>query len=160
MRIATLIIGLFLTVGLFIQSLTVSALSDAANTKDDGADGALGVGISVIWLVAIALVIPWPLVSVVLFSLGGVLGLAGGSSTEFSDLTIWGVVSFILALFAFLGWRGKKKQQAKEAARDAQLQQSVLAQQQMAERLAWMQHQQNAAQLQQQHGQQPYTTQK
>lgn len=143
MRIATLIIGLVLTVGLFFQSLTVSVLSDAVNTEDDGADGALGVGISVIWLVACALVIPWPLVSMFLFGFGGVLGLAGGASTEFSDLTVWGIISFILALFSFLGWRGKKKQRAEEAARDEQLQQSLAAQQYMAAQLQYLQ-QQNA----------------
>lgn len=142
MRITTLIIGLVLSIGLFIQSLTVAALGDAANTEDDGAGGALGILLALSWVVASALVIPFPLVSMIFFGLGGIIGIAGGSSTEFTDLTVWGVVSLVLALFSFFGWRGKKKQQAKETARDAQLSASLAAQQNMAQQLAWMQNQQ------------------
>ena len=148
MRIATLIIGLLLSVGLFIQSLTVASLGDAINTEDDGAAGGGGIVMSLMWVVASALVIAVPVVSMILFVLAGIIGLAVGSSTDFKDLQVWAFVSFVLAVFSFFGWRGKKKQQAKEAVRDSQLQQSLAAQQQMAAQLHYLQQQQQGGRYQ------------
>jgi hypothetical protein len=142
MRIATLIIGLLLTVGLFIQSVVVTALSDAINEEETSAAGASGVLLSVMWLIAVGLVIPLPLVSMGLFLLGGLIGVGVGASSEFGDMTIWGCVSFGLAAFSFFGWRGKKKSETRQAERDNQLQQSLAAQQQMAAQLQHMQFQQ------------------
>lgn len=144
MRIATLIIGGVLSIALFIQSLLVSALSDAANTEHDGADGAMGILMALMWLVAVGLVIPLPVASAVLFGLAGVIGLVSAGALDFPDLAYWGVVSLFLAGMSLFGWRGKRKKDAKEKARDLQLQQSLAAQQQMAAQMAYMQQQQAA----------------
>ena len=40
-----------------------------------------------------------------------------GTSTSFGDLTIWGVVSLILAVLSYFGWREKRKRRHEEAAR-------------------------------------------
>jgi hypothetical protein len=167
-RIATLVIGLVLSIGLFIQSVTVGALSDAVNDEQDGAGGGAGMIMALIWVVACGLVIPLPRVSMVLFAVAGVIGVASAGPLDFPDLVVWGIISFVLAVFSFFGWRGKKKQQAKEAERDATLQQSLAAQQQMAAQLAHMQQQQAWQQQQgwqqqqqaySQYGNQPQSTQ-
>jgi hypothetical protein len=149
MRIAVLIIGLMLTIGLFIQSLLIAALSDAANSEHDGADGGTGMVMALMWLVACGLVIPFPLVSVVLFAVAGLIGVVSAGPLDFPDLAVWGVVSFVLAVFSIFGWRGKIKKERKEAARDAAHAQSLAAQQQMAAQMAYMQQQMA---YQQQHG--------
>jgi len=151
MRIAVLIIGLVLTFGLFIQALTVSALSDAANTEHDGADGAMGILMALIWLVACGLVIPVPRISMLLFVLAGVIGFASAGPLDFPDLAYWGGVSIFLAVMSYFGYRGKRKQQRKEAARELQMQESLAAQQQMAAQMAQMAYQQGQ-------GQPPQTT--
>jgi membrane protein implicated in regulation of membrane protease activity len=48
-------------------------------------------------------------VSVPAFFFAGIIGLAGGASTSFSDLTIWGGVSLILAVLSYFGWREKRE---------------------------------------------------
>jgi zinc-ribbon domain len=84
---------------------------------------------ALMWLVACALVIPIPLVSTIVFGLAGLIGFGAGASSKFTDLTIWGVASLILAAFSFFGWIGKRKTARREreareqmAAHAAQLQ--------------------------------------
>jgi len=84
MRVATLVIGLILVIGLFIQSLLISGLSDMANNEDTGAAAAVGILMALVWIFGCALVIPFPRVAMVLFSLAGVLGFA--ASGDFPDL--------------------------------------------------------------------------
>ena len=78
---------------------------------------------AIIWLVACGFVLPKPRISAVLFIVAAVLGLAGIS--EFPDLKIWCLLSLGLAVLAYLGYRGTAKQEAKEAARDATMQQMI-----------------------------------
>ncbi len=129
MRIATLILGLILGAIMFVQTFLVYALSGAANNQATSSAGALGLFMALLWLVACALVIPIPLVSTVIFAFAGLIGLGAGASSTFTDLTIWGAASLILAAFSFFGWIGKRKtarreQEAREqlAAHAAQLQ--------------------------------------
>jgi amino acid transporter len=69
---------------------------------------------ALLWLVACALVIPIPLVSTVIFAFAGLIGLGAGASSTFTDLTIWGAASLILAAFSFFGWIGKRKTARRE----------------------------------------------
>lgn len=108
MRIAVLIIGLLLGLLMFLQTFAVYVLSDVADQDKATGAAAIGIVMALMWLVACALVIGFPMVSVVLFALAGLLGLA--ASGEFPDLAYWGGVSFILALMSFFGWRGKRKE--------------------------------------------------
>jgi membrane protein implicated in regulation of membrane protease activity len=70
-----------------------------------------------LFLVGGAFALAFPLVSLIAFFFAGVFGLAEGTSTSFGDLTIWGVVSLILAVFSYFGWREKRKRRREEAAR-------------------------------------------
>ena len=125
MRIAVMVIGLMLSVGLFIQSLTIFTLSRVGGNK--AGNGAAGGGIimALMWVIACALVIPFPRVSMVLFLFAALIGVATGASSDFKDLIFWGVVSGLLAVFSYFGYFGKRKDQAKEAERDALLRQAM-----------------------------------
>ena len=108
MRIAVLILGLLLGLLMFLQTLLVYSLSDAINDEASAQASAIGVLMALLWLVACAFVLPFPMVSVVGFAVAGVLGFAAAG--EFADLGLWGGVSVALAVMAFFGWRGKRKQ--------------------------------------------------
>ncbi len=128
MRIAVLIIGLVLSVGLFIQSIL--AATGAAIFEDDDVGEAAGIGVfmALMWVVGAALAIPLPRVSLVLFALAGLFGLMGMAA--FPDLAVWSGISFVLAVFCYFGFRGKRKAEAKERERDELLRQAVANQQQ------------------------------
>ena len=68
-------------------------------------------------LIGGAFALAFPFVSVLAFFFAGIIGLAGGASTSFGDLTIWGVVSLILTVLSYFGWREKRKRRREEAAR-------------------------------------------
>ena len=130
MRITVLILGLLLGLLMFIQTMLVYGLSSAGNDEASAQAGAVGVLMALLWLVACAFVLPFPLVSVIAFVLAGLFGFA--ASGEFADLGYWGGASLVLAVLAFLGWRGKRKQdrearaeKARQADRDRMLEQMM-----------------------------------
>lgn len=100
-------LGLMLVVGL--QSCAVFVGGSALEDQGTVDGGALGIFIALLFLIGAAFVLTFPWVSFVSFVLAGVVGLGGGASTEFSDLSIWGVVSFVLAALSLLGVREKRK---------------------------------------------------
>ena len=143
MRITVLVLAVITSFFLFLQSTVVGAFSASGSNEESA--GAFGVLMALLMLISGAIVIPLPRVAMGLLALVGVIGLIGGTSSAFSDLAIWGGWALLLSAFSFFGYRGKVKQQAKEAERDAALQQSLAAQQQMAAQLAAMQYQQVGA---------------
>jgi uncharacterized membrane protein len=68
-------------------------------------------------LIGGAFALAFPFVSVLAFFFAGIIGLAGGASTSFGDLTIWGVVSLVLTVLSYFGWREKRKRRRDETAR-------------------------------------------
>lgn len=124
MRVAVLIIGLVLSFGLFWQSVLITGLSGVASDEKTQGAGAIGVLMGMLWLVACGFVLPKPRISMVIFGISALLGLAG--MAEFPDLKVWSVLAVALAALSYLGYRGKIKQETKDAARDALLQQAVV----------------------------------
>ena len=114
MRIAVLILGLLFNIVLFIQTILFGGLGDAVGDETTAQAGAVGVLVSLLWLVASALVLAFPIVSVVLFTLAGVLGFA--VSGDFPDMAVWGSIALVLAVMSFFGWRGKRKDAREKAA--------------------------------------------
>lgn len=135
MRIAALIVGLLVGLLLFIQSFTVGMFSETTVVDDTTAiAGGAGLFMALIWLLASALVIPFPLVSAILFGLTVPIGLFTPTG-DFGDLRFHGFVAIVLTLMAFFGWRGKKKdarekqaERQRQEERDARLE-SLLTQQ-------------------------------
>jgi membrane protein implicated in regulation of membrane protease activity len=72
---------------------------------------------ALLFLIAGAFALVFPLVSMIAFLISGFFGLAAGATASFSDLTIWGVVSLILAVFSFFGWREKRRRRAESESR-------------------------------------------
>jgi hypothetical protein len=112
MRIAVLIISLFLMLILGLQSCAIFALSSIGNKTDTLGGGALGVFVAFLFLLGAAFVLKFPFISVITFGFGGLVGLAAGATTPFTDMSMWGVASLILAglsLVGFLGGRRRKQ---------------------------------------------------
>ncbi len=129
MRIAVLILGLILGGLMFMHTAMLGSLAGAAagagatQAKAITWSGFAGVIMALIWLVAVALVFPVPIVSVVLFVFAGIIGFA--ASANFPDIAIWAVVSLALAVFSFFAWIGKRKNDRVDRQRDAMLQQAL-----------------------------------
>ena len=117
MRIATMIISLILMLVVGAQSCAVSLGDAALQTKAAEQGGPIGLFMAFLFLIGGAFALAFPLVSVLAFFFAGIIGLAGGASTSFSDLTIWGVVSLILTVLSYFGWREKRKRRREEGAR-------------------------------------------
>jgi hypothetical protein len=138
MRQAVLVISLLGVLVLGLQSCAVSVggsvaeqLSTAVDSKA-AADslssaGALGLVATLMWVLGAGFVLGLPKVSVPLFAVAGVLCIVGGAM-GFTDLFVWGVVSFAFALMSFFGVREKARD---DALKEAQLQQWRLQQEQM-----------------------------
>lgn len=112
MRIAVLVIGLGLVMILGVQSCTVMVGGGLTENEMTTEAGAIGIVMAALFLFGAAFSMGVPLVALILFALAGVLGLAMGSESEFTDLTIWGWVALTLAVLSFFGMREKKKKGA------------------------------------------------
>jgi hypothetical protein len=116
MRLAVLIIGLLLGPLMFLQTFVVNVLSDAGNNEETEQAAAIGVAMALLWLAACAFVLPFPMVSTLLFAVAGLFGLMAAATSEFVDLYIWGGISFALTWLSFIGWLGKRKDRRESAA--------------------------------------------
>ena len=120
MRIATLIIGLLVGLLLFIQSFTMGIFSYSTVVDDTTATaGGAGLFMALLWLLACALVIPFPLVSTGLFAVSIPIGLFTPTG-EFEDLRFHGFAAIVLTVMAFFGWRGKRKAENQQRLEQAQ----------------------------------------
>lgn len=117
MRRGAMILSLILMVIVGPKSCAISLEDSLANTKTSQQGGPVCLVMALLFLVGGAFALIFPLVSLVAFLLSGLLGLAAGATTSFSDLTIWGVVSLILAVLSLLGWREKRKRSREQEAR-------------------------------------------
>src|SRR3712207_5505655 len=98
MRVATMILSLILMLVVGLQSCAVSLGDQVIGEKASQQGGPLGIFMALLFLVGGAFALAFPLVSLVAFVLAGLIGLAGGATTSFSDLSIWGWVSLALAV--------------------------------------------------------------
>lgn len=105
-----MIMALVLMLIVGAQSCAVTFGGALGNDQATMDEGFLGLLVAFLFLVGAAFALGLPSVSLVVFILAGLLGLLAGTTTEFTDLTIWAVVSFILAVFSLLGIREKRRQ--------------------------------------------------
>jgi hypothetical protein len=112
-----MILSLILMVVVGFQSCAVSVGDSMLGEKASQQGGSIGILMALLFLVGGAFALALPLVSLIAFVFAGIFGLSAGATTSFSDLTIWGIVSLVLAGFSFFGWREKRKRKAQSAAR-------------------------------------------
>lgn len=117
MRLATTIISLILMLVVGLQSCTVFVGSSVLEDESAAEGGAIGVLVTLLFLIGGAFAIPFPLVSLISFLAAGLFAVAAGSTTTFTDLTIWGVTALVLALLSFLGVREKRKRAREQSSR-------------------------------------------
>ncbi len=117
MRIATLILSLGRMLVVGAQSCAVYAGGSALGQQGSAEGGAVGLLMALLFLVGGAFAMPLPLVSFLAFLVSGFLGRAIGSTTPFTDLTLWGIVSLVLAALSFFGIREKRRQREQSRSR-------------------------------------------
>jgi len=118
MRIAALILGLMFAFGEFAQSLLAGTFNSGINTSGAAGFGVLG---AFALLFGAALVLPLPRVAMALFLVAGACSWLGYASNHaYGDLEIWGTLAVILAVLAYLGYRSKRREDARQAAEDAE----------------------------------------
>ncbi len=119
MRVAVLVLSLFLMVVILFQSCAAGAVGalnsaigkDAAETAQFSQGGAVGFVVAFLFLVGGAFAIGVPLISFVVFLIAAALAFGAARTTAFKDLEVWSWVSVVLAAFSFWGWRGKRRMQ-------------------------------------------------
>lgn len=116
MRIATMIITIVMSIFLFLQAMLAGISSDLSENESMGAAGAAGLFGALLLFIGGAMVLAFPLVSMVFYGLAAAIMIAVGipNSAEYGDLQIWGYFSVVFTLMAFLGWRGKRKADAEK----------------------------------------------
>ena len=127
MRLATMLLGFFGSLIVIVQGFVASSLFSAGHDEKRAGATAGGFFAGIIGLVASALVMAFPLFSAILFGICGLIGYAAAAG-GFADMWVHGTAYLILAVMAFFGWRGKKRDAREKAAektrqseRDAQL---------------------------------------
>lgn len=126
MRIATAIISILMSIFVFLQTMLVGGLSDATGDKESSSAAALGLLGALIWLVAGALVIGFPRISMIMFAIASVAFFAGAAS--FPDLGVYGAFSLAFTVMSFLGWRGKKKSDTQKREQETLMREFLLQQ--------------------------------
>jgi hypothetical protein len=101
MKKAALILGIILMVIVFVQSMLVgfggTVFSDVALAR-----GAFfGRIVALLFGVGAAFVLGRPIISVVIFAAGSLLGIIGGLVTGYYDLILWGVLSLGLGVLSY-----------------------------------------------------------
>lgn len=108
MKIASGILALVLSVVIFLQSCTVSLGGSILAEEATQQGGSVGIFVALLFLVGGAFAFGVPKVSFVIMLLAGFFGIAAGSTTPYKDMTIWGVIAFILAIMSLIGSRKRK----------------------------------------------------
>ena len=114
MRIAVLILGLAFSLFSGLQSCALHVGGRLSDSPATAGAGAVGIAISLLFLLGSALVIAVPRAAQVCFIIAAVIALLNRAA--FPDLMIWGVIAIALSLMSYYGHRELKKRQAKAAA--------------------------------------------
>lgn len=100
-----MIISLFLTLIVGLQSCTLFAGGGLIKDHSLSGGGAMGILVTLLFIIGAAFAMGVPRVSMVAFFAAGLIGLSVGSSGAFDDMTIWGVVALILCAMSYFGSR-------------------------------------------------------
>jgi hypothetical protein len=115
-RVATLVIGLVLMLGVFVQSLAAAAGGSLLEDKEMQDAAAYGILVSLGYLIGSATVLALPRFAMWTFVVAAAIGILAGATTVFKDLIVWGIVALILGLMAWRGSLEKRKKDAEDKA--------------------------------------------
>lgn len=115
MRIAAMVVGILFAIWIFFEALLVFSLFSAGDAHDDAGLAAIGLFVAILIGLGAVLALAVPHVSMVLFSLGGLLSFAIAAG-GYGNHWFYGIIGFMLALFSFAGRRGQLKERRERAA--------------------------------------------
>lgn len=114
MRTAVLIITIICMFVVGIQSCFVGCGASVAEDEQLQSGSSMGIMVALLYLMAAIFITANPKITVAIFALAAALGLVAGATTDFIDMTIWGVISLILAVMSFFAARKQRKEEAGE----------------------------------------------
>jgi membrane protein implicated in regulation of membrane protease activity len=109
MRIAVMIIALCLTAIVGLQSCTVMVGGGLTHDQGLSGGGAAGLLVAFLFVLGAAFALGLPKVSQVIFAIATGVGFLAGAQSGYHDMTVWGVVSLVLAFMSYFGARELKK---------------------------------------------------
>lgn len=114
MRIAVMVLSLGLVLVVGFQSCAATVGGNMGNDESTAVAGAMGFFVVLLFLIAGAFALSFPIVSLVTFLIAGTIAIAAGLSSDFSDLAVWGFVALVLAVMSYFGHREKQRKRAAE----------------------------------------------
>jgi hypothetical protein len=107
MKIATGIIGLMLGILVFMQSCVVATGSSLSEDQSTMQAGSVGILVGLIFFIGGAFAFGLPRVSMVIFTIAGLLAFIASTTGSFGDLSFWGIIALVLAVMSFFAGRKK-----------------------------------------------------
>jgi len=114
MQIATGIITIILGCIISIQSFILYMGSAVFNDKPTGQSSAMGLFVALLLFVSGAFAFKLPKVALFFATIAGLFGIMTGTTSEFKDMTVWGVIALIIALMNFFTARKTKTRATKD----------------------------------------------
>ncbi len=114
MKKAVLILGIILFVVILLQSWAVGLIGVFLGAEDMAQGGLVGRIVALLFGGGAAFILAKPLVSLGIFTIGGLAGVLGGIVTGFYDLILWGAIALILAAMSYFVSRNIEQAEIKE----------------------------------------------
>jgi hypothetical protein len=109
MKIATGIISLIIGLIVFLQSCAVGIGGAIFADEVSSQSGSVGLFVAFLLWIAGAFAFALPKVAMVISAIAGIFALMNGATSDYADMTVWGVIAFILAILEFFAGRKPKK---------------------------------------------------
>jgi len=109
MKIATGIISLIIGLIVFLQSCAVGIGGAVLADETTSQSGSVGLFVAFLLWIAGAFAFALPKVAMVISAIAGIFALMNGATSDYADMTVWGVIAFILAILEFFVGRKPKK---------------------------------------------------
>ncbi|MDB5528117.1 MAG: putative lipoprotein [Devosia sp.] len=105
MRVAIIILGLCLGIGVAVQSFIVGSAASFTRNEAMSAASSSGIISALLLVVGAAFAFSLPRASIGLFGLAAFLAIQAGSTSQFHDLRVWGFVAVALTVMSYFGDR-------------------------------------------------------
>lgn len=135
MRVGAMVVGILLAIWTFLEATVIGGFENAAGSEENLAGG--GGLVSILCGLAAIMVLAIPLFSAILFGLASLASfVVAGQGYE--NHYLYGSITALLAVMAFFGWLGKRKERrqfrierARQEERDARMEQLLQQQARM-----------------------------